>query len=49
MARATASHFSGTRAIFEKFIALPGFHHRELQISKVAHEIMLVSGMGNHS
>ena len=48
MARATASHFSGTRAIFEKFIALLGFHRRELQISKAAHEIMPGSGMGNH-
>jgi hypothetical protein len=35
MERATASYFLGTRAIFEKFIALLGFHPRELQISKV--------------
>jgi hypothetical protein len=47
MERATASHFSGTRAIFEKFIALLGFHRRELQISKTTHEIMPGSGMGN--
>ena len=48
MARATASHFSGTRTIFEKLIALLGFHRRELQISKVAHETMSGSGMENH-
>ena len=48
MARAIASHFSETRAIFEKFIALLGFHRRELQISKVAHEIMPGNGMRNH-
>jgi hypothetical protein len=48
MELATASHFLGTRAIFEKFIALLGFHRRELQISKVAHEIMSGSGIGNH-
>jgi hypothetical protein len=48
MAHATAPHFSVTCAIFEKFIALLGFHRRELQISKVAHEIMPGSGMGNH-
>jgi hypothetical protein len=47
MARTTASHFSGTRAIFKKFIALLGFHRRKLQISKAAHEIMPGSGMGN--
>jgi hypothetical protein len=45
---AMASHFLGMHAIFEKFIALLGFHRRELQISKAAHEIMPGSGMGNH-
>ena len=41
-------HFLDTRAIFEKFVAVLGFHRRKLQISKAAHEIMPGSGMGNH-
>jgi hypothetical protein len=47
MTRATPPHFSGTLAIFEKFIALLGFHRRKLQISKAAHEIMPGSVMVN--
>jgi hypothetical protein len=40
MTRARPSHFLDPRAIFEKFIALLGFHRRKLQICNVAHEIM---------
>jgi hypothetical protein len=47
MTRATPPHFSDTRAIFEKFIALLGFHRQKLQISNAAHEIMPGSGMRN--
>ena len=47
MARAATTPFSGTRAIFEKFIALLGFHGRKLHISKATREIMPGSDMGN--
>ena len=46
MSRVMASHFSGMRVIFKKVIALVGFHRRELQISKAAHEITPGNGMG---
>ena len=47
MTRATPLRFSDLRAIFEKFIALLGFHRLKLQISKATHEIMPGRGMGN--
>ena len=47
MTRATPPHFLDPRAIFEKFIALLGFHRRKFQTCKAPHEIMPGSGMGN--
>ena len=47
MTRARPPHFSDPRGIFEKFIALLGFHRRKLQICKAAHEIMHRGGMEN--
>lgn len=40
-------HFWGPHAIFEKFIAMLGFHHRKLQISKAPHDSMPRGGMEN--